>query len=111
MSQFLGAIKNQNPEFTMAGVTRQHHGTAMVHALQKKCPAPHTRLPEPKFVAYREEFDGYAYKQGMGTMKPRAEFLVFKRIGAHDDINMAMGLRAEARKELMQMFWRRLGAA
>lgn len=104
----MGAIKQPG---LMAGVARQYHGTAMFHALQKRCPQPHTDLPEPKFAVYREEVSGVTYKHGLVTMKPHAEFMVFKRIGAHDDINMTMGMRAVARKELMRMFWRRLGAA
>lgn len=113
MSRILSLVKQSDPQ---TGVASQYSGgTAMAQALQKRCPPPSAflrvrKLPEPKFVAYREELDGNAYRQSIQTMKPRMWFRVSKHVDASYGVNAAMVMRSIVRADLLQRFWRRLGA-
>lgn len=114
MGRILSVVKQSD---TQTGAASQYSGgMAMAQALQKKCPYPSAflrirRMPEQKFVAYREELDGNVYRQSIQTTRPRMWFRVSKDVSAIGGVNEAMTIRMVSRADLLQRFWRHLGAA
>lgn len=118
MSRILSVVKNLDGKILSPSELAQNFigGNAMILALQKRCPPPSPflrvmKLPEPKFVTYREELDGNSYRQSIQTMKPSAWFRVSKHVDASYGVNAALTMRMIVRADLLQRFWRRLGAA